>query len=161
MDGRFIGGVAGVVFSPHANQFLLLRRAKHKDFSPGIWECPAGRLHQGEGFERALHRELQEELGVTVKITGLLGTTHFYRGSCIPDHELIGVVYLCELDATTPLTLSTEHDAARWVTLAEARRLLVAPDASTQFTLRLLERAALVASGLAPAFTSFNLDADP
>ena len=99
-NGRFMGGVAGVMYCRRTRRFLLLQRAAHRDFAPGIWECPAGRLQQGEGFEGALRREMREELGLPVVILDLLGTTHFYRGPHGPEHELIGLAYLCALDSS-------------------------------------------------------------
>ncbi len=159
-NGRFIGGVAGLMYCARTQRFLLLQRAPHRDFSPGVWECPAGRLQQGEGFETALHREVREELGLEAHLIGLLGTTHFYRGPRIPDNELIGLIYLCALDSETPVQLSSEHQAHRWVTLAEAQQTLSSEDAATRWLLRALERGTAMAQNPGPEFATFNLDID-
>jgi 8-oxo-dGTP diphosphatase len=79
--GRFYAGIAAVIWSSQTGQYLLLRRSDEKDYGPGIWECVTGRVDQGEGFEDALHREVREELGVSVQVEYILGTTHFYRGA--------------------------------------------------------------------------------
>lgn len=138
--GRFYGGIGAVIWSPEKQRYLLLRRAASKDFAAGVWECVTGRVDQGESFEDAVHREVREELGVTVRVLCILGTTHFYRGALTPDNELIGVVYLCAVDDAAAVCLSTEHDAMRWVTLQEAGALLTANDLSTQWMRRVLER---------------------
>lgn len=140
--GRFLGGVAAVIWSPQLRRYLLLRRASDKDFAPGVWEPVTGRLEQGEGFQQALQREVLEEVGATVQVDMILGTTHFYRGECSPQTELIGVVFLCSLDDPDSVRLSAEHSEHRWADLVEAKRLLTASDPSTQWFRRVLMRAA-------------------
>jgi 8-oxo-dGTP diphosphatase len=139
--GRFYGGIAALIRSPVNEKYLLLKRSTEKDFAAGVWECVTGRVDQGEGFEDALHREVLEELGVRVEIEFMIGTTHFYRGDKGPENELIGVVYCCSPNGTEAITISAEHSEFRWVTAKEAARLLVAPDASTHWILRVIERA--------------------
>ena len=114
--GRFLGGIAGLVWSPEQARYLLLQRVATKDFAAGAWECVTGRVEQGEGFEEALHREVREELGVDVAIDFILGTTHFYRGDPVQANELLGVVYHCSLSDGEAITLDWEHGASRWVT---------------------------------------------
>ncbi|MEJ5311722.1 MAG: NUDIX domain-containing protein [Anaerolineae bacterium] len=153
--GRFYGGIGAVIWSPEKQRYLLLRRAANKDFAAGVWECVTGRVDQGEGFEEALHREVQEELGVTVRVLCILGTTHFYRGTPTPDSELIGVVYLCAVDNADAVHTSTEHDAARWVTAQEAAGVLTATDLSTQWMRRVIERAETVRQQLPAALLHY------
>lgn len=139
--GRFIGGVAALVWSPEKNKYLLLKRAKDKDFASEMWECVTGRVDQGEGFEDAVRREVQEELGVDVQIEFLIGTTHFYRGPEKPENELIGVVYCCSLEDHTLIRLSPEHSEMRWVDAQEAQGLLTDPAPPIQWIRRVIERA--------------------
>lgn len=142
--GRFYGGIAALVYRASDGRYLLLRRSAEKDFAAGVWECVTGRVDQGEGFEQALHREVWEELGAQVQAELLLGTTHFYRGAPEPANELIGVVCLCRLaGGTDQLSLSAEHDAARWLTLEEAEGLLAggAQSGSSRWILGVLRRA--------------------
>lgn len=141
--GRFIAGVAALVWSPEENRYLLLKRSEKKDFAAGVWECVTGRVDQGESFEEALQREVREELGVEVRIEFLLGTTHFYRGETKPENELLGVVYVCSLREGN-VRIGEEHSEFRWVTAGEARELLTAQDASTRWTRTVVERAEAV-----------------
>lgn len=139
--GRFNAGVAAAIWSPATRHYLLLRRSEHKDYAPGAWECLTGRVDQGEGFEDALRREVLEELGVQVQVEHILGTTHFYRGDPVPENELVGVIYLCALDETTPLHLSDEHSELRWLSADRALALLSASDPTTQWARRVIQRA--------------------
>jgi 8-oxo-dGTP diphosphatase len=142
--GHFLAGVAAVIWSPAREQYLLLHRSETKDYAAGVWECLTGRADQGEGFEDALHREVLEELGLSIQVIHILGTTHFYRGAQLPENELLGVVYLCLLDETKPISLSAEHSEFRWLTARQSLELLSASDPSTRWACRVIERAEAV-----------------
>ncbi|OGN98890.1 MAG: hypothetical protein A2Z71_07725 [Chloroflexi bacterium RBG_13_50_21] len=139
--GRFYAGIAALIWSPKTKQYLLLRRSAQKDFAPGAWECVTGRVDQGEGFEDALRREVREELGVDVQIEHILGTTHFYRGDPAFENELVGVIYLCSLSNPSSIHIGPEHSEFRWLSAQQSLDLLSAPDPSTRWARRVIERA--------------------
>lgn len=59
-------------------KYLLTRRADGQDLA-GFWEFPGGKMEAGETAERALVRELQEELGVAIDVgNGLMTIDHDY-----------------------------------------------------------------------------------
>jgi 8-oxo-dGTP diphosphatase len=95
--GRFLGGIMALVREVENGRYLLLQRASTKDVGAGTWECVTGRVDQGESFEEALYREAQEEIGTTLQIEFILGTTHFFRGPSIPENELLGIAYACTI----------------------------------------------------------------
>jgi 8-oxo-dGTP diphosphatase len=154
--GRFFAGIGAVIWSPSTQKYLLLHRSEHKDYAPGAWECPTGRVDQGEGFEEALHREMLEELGVSVQVEYILGTTHFYRGDPTPENELVGVVYLCTLSDPSAVRLSDEHSEARWLSADQAIELLNAKDTSSQWAKRVIQRAEAVRSMLPDELADFQ-----
>ncbi|MDR9829450.1 8-oxo-dGTP diphosphatase MutT [Vibrio sp. FNV 38] len=57
--------VAGIIFnSDKSKVFITLRSMdKHKG---GFWEFPGGKVEQGESIEKAMERELFEEVGIRV-----------------------------------------------------------------------------------------------
>lgn len=58
------------------NRVLLAQRPEGKAMA-GLWEFPGGKVDAGERPEEALIRELQEELGITVKTDCLeIGRAH-------------------------------------------------------------------------------------
>jgi len=142
--GRFYAGIAGLIWTPKTEQYLLLRRSEQKDYARGAWECVTGRVDQGEGFEDALHREVHEELGVDVQIEHILGTSHFYRGLSAPENELVGVIYLCTLADPASIRIGVEHSEYRWLSPAQAIDLLSATDQSTRWALRVIQRAEII-----------------
>jgi 8-oxo-dGTP diphosphatase len=122
--GHFLGGIGALVWDPVSHKYLLMRRADNRDFKGGAWECVTGRVAQGESFEQALHREVQEEIGARVQIEFLIATTHFYRGEPQPKNELLGVIYSCIIQNPEQAHFEAEHSAQRWVTIEEALAFL-------------------------------------
>ncbi len=56
--------VAAVLTRPNG-EVMLAARPEGKVYA-GYWEFPGGKVEPGESLEQALHRELQEELGIAV-----------------------------------------------------------------------------------------------
>ena len=122
--GRFLVGIAALIYDPETQKYLLLRRSVQKDVGAGSWECPTGRVDQGESIEQALVREVREELGVEARPQFILGTTRFFRGAPIPENELVSVLYACEIPDPAAIRIGEEHDALRWLTRVELEEFL-------------------------------------
>ncbi len=124
--GRFLCGIGALIRDPETGKYLILRRSAEKDVGAGEWECPTGRVDQGESFQAALVREVREELGVTIVPEFILGTTHYYRGAESADNELNGLIYACRLKESAEVRIGAEHDAIRWMTASEIQAFLPA-----------------------------------
>jgi len=99
------------------HRFLVVREAKHGQ----LWYLPAGRVERGESFPDAARREVREEAGIEVSLTGILRIEH----TPMPDHTRMRVIYLARpVDDTPPKSVPDDESLeARWVTLDEASRL--------------------------------------
>jgi 8-oxo-dGTP diphosphatase len=62
--------VAGIIFNNH--DILLHQRGKG-DALEGSWEFPGGKVKKGESHQKALIREIQEELNLTIEVQEKLG----------------------------------------------------------------------------------------
>jgi 8-oxo-dGTP diphosphatase len=123
--GRFLAGVAALIWDPPGNRYLLLRRSPTRDFQRGDWECVTGRVDQGESYTQALHREVMEEIGARVQIEFVLSLTHFYRGEQVPENELLGALFGCTLlEDQQAAMLGDEHSEMQWVTFDQAQAML-------------------------------------
>jgi 8-oxo-dGTP diphosphatase len=89
---------------------LAARRTK-PSAAAGRWEFPGGKVEPGESPAQALVREVAEELGVTVAVTGWLD------GEAPIGSAHVLTVALARLDEGDPDP--TEHDEIRWLTAAE------------------------------------------
>lgn len=108
--------VAGVIF--WKDQVLCVQRAKNKlIYISEKFEFPGGKMEEGETKEAALHRELLEELSLSVRIKSFFMTVvHTY-----PDFELTMHSFLCEVDSKE-LTLH-EHIDQKWLKINELAAL--------------------------------------
>ncbi|MFJ7216355.1 NUDIX hydrolase [Amycolatopsis sp. NPDC098790] len=107
------------------DRVLFLRRAPGV-FLPGRWELPGGTVEPDEDFEAAAIREVVEETGLKVQVTGELSRTSWpdVAGRAM---EIHGFVYTVEEDGAGDVVLNPkEHDDFAWVTREEARKLEMA-----------------------------------
>ncbi|MDB6077141.1 MAG: hydrolase, partial [Akkermansiaceae bacterium] len=93
--------VAGVILDSKG-QILACQRPAGKHMA-GKWEFPGGKVESGESPDTALVRELQEELQVTVSITGALSIVPWDYGSV----RIRLIPLLCEIESGDPRP--TEH----------------------------------------------------
>ena len=77
----------------------------------GGWEFPGGKIEHGERPKKALLREIQEELGITVRINGLFDITEYDY----PDFHLTLYCYLCSMIEGEEIKL-LEHGSSKWLT---------------------------------------------
>jgi len=103
---------------------LLVARRSAPEHLAGLWEFPGGKVEPGEEPERAMVRELAEELGIDVRL-----------GSELPAEEAGGWplnerasmrVWFAEVVRGEPLPLE-DHDELRWVELKDRDAVLALP----------------------------------
>jgi len=108
--------VAGIIF--WKDLVLCVQRPKNKfHYISEKFEFPGGKIEEGETKEKALHRELLEELNIVPKIKSFfLTVVHEY-----PDFELTMHSFLCAVDSKE-LTLN-EHIDYKWLEIKELTTL--------------------------------------
>lgn len=88
-------------------RILVVRRGPEQS-GAGAWEFPGGKVEKGESPEQALAREIQEELGIEIKVGKFLGEMDY----AYPSKVIRLRVYWAEA-MSSDLVLS-EHDAYKW-----------------------------------------------
>jgi 8-oxo-dGTP diphosphatase len=84
------------------------------------WTLPKGKLDEGESFEDAALREVEEETGLHCRLVRELPAVRYE----VKGRPKVVRYWLMEVDAQTPFVVNDEVDELRWVDPAEARALL-------------------------------------
>ena len=106
---------AGILINGEGD-VLIAQRVKNDGYQ-GQWEFPGGKLEAGESAQQALHRELEEEIGISVTEAKPFCTLeHRY-----PDRQVKLFVFLVSDFAGQPR--AREGQGLRWVKAAELREI--------------------------------------
>jgi 8-oxo-dGTP diphosphatase len=87
---------------------LAVRRGQGRS-NAGKWEFPGGKTRAGEDHEDCIIREIDEELGIDIIITGRLDAVEYDYG----DRQIRLIPFLCDTLAAAPVL--REHDEFRWL----------------------------------------------
>jgi mutator protein MutT len=99
-------------------KYLVCQRPPEKRHG-GLWEFPGGKLEPGETLEQAAHRELIEELGVTVTA---VGETLF----SVQDPGSVFLIKFVQTEfAGSPTCI--EHTAHSWSEVSALQQMALAP----------------------------------
>lgn len=102
-------------------RFLFLQRGQGR-YLGGYWDIPGGTVEAGESPAEAAVRECVEEAALHCSLGEEL--SHFENidtnGRDINFHT---ITYRLHPGASAEVTISNEHQAFRWATIAEAREL--------------------------------------
>ena len=115
---RLVVGAAIVDDLGHPTRLLAARRTEPPALAGG-WELPGGKVDPGESPPSALHREVLEELGVTIHlgphVPGPLPGSTWALGE---RYEML--VWLAEVADGQPAPIE-DHDELRWLGPHELR----------------------------------------
>ena len=96
-------------------QIVVVHRPVHQD-----WSFPKGKLEEGETFEVAARREVEEETGMSCRLVRFIGHTEYVDRKGRPK----AVAYWVMAPEEGSFAPNEEVDELRWLSLAEADRLL-------------------------------------
>lgn len=122
-----------------SGRVLLVRRT-----DDGYWELPGGRVNIGESVSAAARREVAEETGVTVEITGLAGVYSdpghilvYPRGGGV--YQQIAVCFHASAAHGDAQSDQDENSAAVWFDSEQATQLSMHPAVRQRLTDALVE----------------------
>ncbi|MCF2707469.1 NUDIX domain-containing protein [Arcanobacterium haemolyticum] len=116
-------GAAIVDSLTHPTRLLAAQRSYPENIK-GKWEFPGGKVEEGEYPEAALHREIFEELGCSIRIGAQISPDRDTPGDWPLPNGRPMRLWLAELDPAGPAPhCGDSHDTLVWLTWAEATKL--------------------------------------
>ena len=123
MERRCVGAL--IVRRDEGLEVLLGRRSPIREFFPNVWDLPGGHCEPDEPSERALFRELDEEIGVVPTTWRLLGELEI----ALEDHTESMGMHVYEVTAWLGRPHNrqlVEHSEVAWFTIDQACSLALA-----------------------------------
>jgi 8-oxo-dGTP pyrophosphatase MutT (NUDIX family) len=119
-QAEVVQAAGGLVVRRHngALEIAVVHRPVHQD-----WSFPKGKLEEGETFELAALREVEEETGLACRLLRFIGHTEYVDRKGRPK----AVAYWVMAAQSGSFTPNAEVDEMRWVTPELASRLLSYP----------------------------------
>ncbi len=111
--------VAKVLIRNKEGKVLLLQLNNHPTFGNDM-DLPGGTVDEGELDINAAVRELKEEIGLKIPLDKLQS---LYAGGEYSQHGTFYSLFTAKSSDVSPIKLSWEHSAVRWVTKEEAIQL--------------------------------------
>ncbi len=105
------------------NRNILVQKRPPGKPMAGLWEFPGGKVESGETPEKALVRELKEELGLAIE-TGAL-TPVAFASEALGEKHLLLLLYTCH--DWTGEAQNLESSDVKWLPLSELQHLDMPP----------------------------------
>jgi mutator protein MutT len=95
-----IGVGVGAVIVDDDGRLFLARRGPEARAEKGLWEFPGDTVEFGENLEDALRREINEELGIGIRVGDRLDVVDLY----LPDdrQHWVSITYICRIVSGVP-----------------------------------------------------------
>jgi 8-oxo-dGTP diphosphatase len=120
MDKNHFVSVAGLVTNEN-HEVLLVKSPKRG------WEFPGGMVEPGESLQEALMREIYEESGIHVTITGFIGVYKNIKS------DIVNLDFCCKYESGSPTT-SEESLEVGWFQMDEVIQMMGNPLYKTRIT---------------------------
>ncbi|MDC3116281.1 8-oxo-dGTP diphosphatase MutT [Alphaproteobacteria bacterium] len=122
IDHKNLQIVVSIALINNENEILLSKRPENKHLS-GFWEFPGGKVEDGEIPEKALIREVKEELNIDInnKCIAPLSFSEFdYK-----NFQLLLLLYVCRRWDGEPMSM--ENNKLEWVKPSMLRNYKMPP----------------------------------
>ncbi len=103
---KIVEVAVGILMQANGN-FLMTTRPVGKVYA-GYWEFPGGKIETGETLEAALHRELQEEIGITI------GAVHPWKEQIVDYPHALVRLHFCKVFDWSGTFEMREGQEMRW-----------------------------------------------
>jgi mutator protein MutT len=116
------------------SKYLLVQRSEEDDIFPGYWQNMGGKIEIGETVEKAIAREMEEEVGLRLDSTPIF--LHSYSWKKDDDSPIkLGLIFLIELRGKIDdqkVKLCDELEKYGWYSIDDAKEIkTIGPDSPT------------------------------
>ncbi len=106
----------------HNGKYLMIIRSEQESHAPGTLTFPGGKVEVDQPasgiLEAAVHREILEETGITVKPEMRILKNKFFVSD--DGYKIVDIIFLCEYATGEPIISEPDEVAAvQWMTLEE------------------------------------------
>lgn len=109
--------LAGVVVKD--DKVLIVQRSSNDETYPNLWELPSGKRGPLEPSEKALLREVYEEVGLDVEIIMPISVFDFQVEKDTEIRDATQISFLVKPKGEQEVKLSSEHQNFAWITKEE------------------------------------------
>ena len=103
-----INVAAAVIYA--GDMILIASRPANREYA-GLWEFPGGKIEPGETVAQCLHRELYEELGITVNVFDQI-----YFTECDYPARIVRLHFVrCMMPQRSTAAMPRENQQIQWV----------------------------------------------
>lgn len=116
-----INVVGAIIINDKKEKEILCALRSEKMTLPNLWEFPGGKIEHGESHEKALIREIREELSCEIEV-------HHFVEDTVYEYETFTInliTYIAKVIKGTPI--ASEHAELKWVPIPELLTLEWAP----------------------------------
>lgn len=107
---EYVFGLAvRAIITDDYGKILILKRSVDSKTNPGKWELPGGKVGQGEPFDQALIREVEEETGLKIGLDNVIGASQ----QNLPLIRAVHIIMSGKI-AEGELKISNEHEGYAW-----------------------------------------------
>lgn len=108
--------IAGCIIEKD-NKILMVKEAKKKCY--GQWNFPAGHLEENETIKEAAIREVYEETGCKVKLTGVLPVVHKFN----KNENLIMIRFVAKIEEENINFNESEILDVKWIDIEDIKNM--------------------------------------
>lgn len=110
-------GVSGFIYK--GSRVLVVRRSKKEKFMPGYYDLPGGKVEFGESLEKALQREIKEEVNLSVEVVRPYSS--FSYVTLKNTRHTVDIQFLARAKNIKNLKIDDSHDDYKWIKEGEIK----------------------------------------
>jgi 8-oxo-dGTP diphosphatase len=119
---KFNLAVKGII-QRNDGKILIVKRSRDDDHKPGVWETVGGGIDIKTSPQRALQKEIKEEVNLDVEVKEPFNVFTFTKDN---GEFKVGITFICQYKKGK-VKLSEEHSEYKWIKAKDFKKDKAAP----------------------------------